>query len=64
MKVTIPDDYQDAVRSLDSFDKLKGQHVTIYRDSVISDRETLLCACLLLTPMWLMQLFSDLLEKW
>ena len=40
MKVIIPDDYQDAVRSLDSFDKLKGQHVTIYRDSV-KDVETL-----------------------
>ena len=40
MKVIIPDDYQDAVRSLDSFDKLKGQHVTIYRDSV-RDTKTL-----------------------
>jgi D-3-phosphoglycerate dehydrogenase / 2-oxoglutarate reductase len=34
MKIVIPDDYQDAVRSLDSFNKLAGQQVTIYRDSV------------------------------
>jgi D-3-phosphoglycerate dehydrogenase len=40
MRVIIPDDYQDAVRSLDSFSKLKGHHVTIYRDSV-KDVETL-----------------------
>ncbi len=34
MRVIIPDDYQDAVRSLDCFGKLKGQQVTIYRESV------------------------------
>lgn len=34
MQIVIPDDYQDAVRSLDSFDKLAGHHVTIYQDTV------------------------------
>ncbi len=34
MRVSIPDDYQDAVRSLDCFGKLKGQQVTIYRDTL------------------------------
>jgi D-3-phosphoglycerate dehydrogenase len=36
MKIIIPDDYQDAVRHLDSFKKLQpGEHqVTIYHDSV------------------------------
>lgn len=34
MKIAIPDDYQDAVRSLDCFEKLRGHEVTIYRDSV------------------------------
>jgi D-3-phosphoglycerate dehydrogenase len=34
MKIVIPDDYQDAVRHLDSFAKLAGHQVTIYNDSV------------------------------
>lgn len=34
MRIVIPDDYQDAVRSLHCFGKLTGHHVTIYRDSV------------------------------
>src|SRR5262249_32649427 len=34
MKIVIPDDYQDAVRSLDAFDKLAGQEITIYHDTV------------------------------
>ena len=29
MKIAIPDDYQDAVRTLDSFQKLNGQQVVI-----------------------------------
>ncbi len=34
MRIIIPDDYQDAVRSLDSFSKLSGHHVTVYHDTV------------------------------
>jgi len=34
MKIVIPDDYQDAVRHLDCFDKLAGHEVSIYHDSV------------------------------
>lgn len=34
MRIVIPDDYQDAVSSLDSFRKLAGHQVTIYHDSV------------------------------
>jgi D-3-phosphoglycerate dehydrogenase len=34
MRVVIPDDYQDAVRHLDSFAKLRGHDVTIYTDTV------------------------------
>jgi D-3-phosphoglycerate dehydrogenase len=34
MRIVIPDDYQDAVRKLDSFAKLSGHQVTIYNDSV------------------------------
>lgn len=34
MKIVIPDDYQDAVRSLDCFSKLSGHEVTIYNDTV------------------------------
>lgn len=34
MQVVIPDDYQDAVRRLDCFSRLKGHSVTIYNDSV------------------------------
>ena len=40
MRIVIPDDYQDAVRNLDCFNKLNGHDVTIYRDSV-KDIETL-----------------------
>lgn len=40
MKIVIPDDYQDAVRSLDCFSKLDGHEVTIYHDSV-KDVDTL-----------------------
>ncbi|SRR6266487_1003420 len=40
MRIVIPDDYQDAVRSLDCFSKLAGQQVTVYHDSV-KDIETL-----------------------
>ena len=32
MKIAIPDDYQDAVRTLDCFHKLNGQHVIIIRE--------------------------------
>lgn len=32
--IIIPDDYQDAVRGLDSFAKLAGHRVTIYNDTV------------------------------
>lgn len=34
MRVVIPDDYQDAVRHLDAFAKLRGHEVTIYNDTV------------------------------
>jgi len=34
MNIVIPDDYQDAVRTLSGFAKLKGHQVIIYRDSV------------------------------
>lgn len=34
MRVVIPDDYQDAVRHLDCFPKLRGHDVTIYNDTV------------------------------
>lgn len=40
MNIVIPDDYQDAVRSLDCFSKLTGHQVTVYHDSV-KDIETL-----------------------
>jgi D-3-phosphoglycerate dehydrogenase len=40
MKIVIPDDYQDAVRTLDAFAKLAGHEVTIYNDTV-RDIETL-----------------------
>jgi D-3-phosphoglycerate dehydrogenase len=33
-RIVIPDDYQNAVRSLDSFAKLAGHQVTIYNDTV------------------------------
>jgi D-3-phosphoglycerate dehydrogenase len=34
LRIVIPDDYQDAVRSLDCFSKLSGHEVTIYHDTV------------------------------
>ncbi|HEX4330057.1 MAG TPA: D-2-hydroxyacid dehydrogenase family protein [Burkholderiales bacterium] len=34
MHIVIPDDYQDAVRHLKAFDKIKGHQVTIYNDTV------------------------------
>lgn len=40
MHIVIPDDYQDAVRTLDCFSKLAGHEVTIYHDSV-KDVDTL-----------------------
>ena len=40
MHILIPDDYQDAVRTLDCFAKLNGHTVTIYHDTVI-DLDTL-----------------------
>lgn len=40
MKIAIPDDYQDAVRTLDCFQKLDGQQVVILREH-ISDPEEL-----------------------
>ncbi|MBX3086571.1 MAG: D-2-hydroxyacid dehydrogenase family protein [Anaerolineae bacterium] len=40
MKIVIPDDYQDAIRTLECFAKLAGHEVTIYRDTV-RDLDTL-----------------------
>ncbi|TMC94521.1 MAG: D-2-hydroxyacid dehydrogenase family protein, partial [Chloroflexi bacterium] len=40
MKIAIPDDYQDAVRMLDCFQKLNEQQVVISREH-ISDPEVL-----------------------
>ena len=40
MHIVIPDDYQNAVRTLDAFAKLSGHSVTIYGDHV-EDTETL-----------------------
>ncbi|HEY4372751.1 MAG TPA: D-2-hydroxyacid dehydrogenase family protein [Burkholderiales bacterium] len=34
MHIVIPDDYQDAVRHLKAFEKLKGHQVTVYNDTV------------------------------
>jgi len=34
MRIVIPDDYQDAVRSLDCYRKLAGHEVTVYHDTV------------------------------
>jgi len=36
MKIIIPDDYQDAARTLDCFTKLAGHEVVVYRDTVKS----------------------------
>lgn len=40
MKIVIPDDYQDAIRTLDCFSKLNGHEVTIYNDAA-RDTDTL-----------------------
>ena len=40
MHIVIPDDYQDAVRRLDCFAKLRGHDVTVFNDTV-KDRATL-----------------------
>ncbi|WP_444676856.1 D-2-hydroxyacid dehydrogenase family protein [Halomonas sp. E19] len=37
MKIVIPDDYQDCVRDLDAFAKLKGHDVTIYNDTLTDE---------------------------
>lgn len=34
MRIVIPDDYQDAVRGLDCFDRMSAHQVRIYRDTV------------------------------
>ena len=34
MKIVIPDDYQDCVRTLDAFAKLEGHDITIHNDTV------------------------------
>lgn len=34
MHIVIPDDYQDAVRRLDCFAKLRGHDITVFRDTV------------------------------
>lgn len=34
MKILIPDDYQDAVRHLDAFDRLAGHDVTVFHDTL------------------------------
>lgn len=34
MRIAIPDDYQDCVRSLDCFARLAGHHVTVFHDNV------------------------------
>lgn len=34
MKIVIPDDYQDCVRTLDAFGKLAGHEVTVFNDTV------------------------------
>lgn len=40
MRIAIPDDYQDAVRTLDCFEKLNGQQVVLIREH-LSDPEVL-----------------------
>jgi D-3-phosphoglycerate dehydrogenase len=39
VRIVIPDDYQDAVRSLDCYAKVAGHEVTVYRDSVTGTDE-------------------------
>ncbi|MDW7745946.1 D-2-hydroxyacid dehydrogenase family protein [Halomonas sp.] len=34
MRIVIPDDYQDAVRHLDAFERLAGHEVTVFHDTV------------------------------
>jgi D-3-phosphoglycerate dehydrogenase len=34
MKIAIPDDYQDAVKTLDCFQKLNGQHVIVTHEHI------------------------------
>ena len=36
VEIIIPDDYQDAVRTLDCFTKLAGHEVVVFRDTVKS----------------------------
>ncbi|MBB3331558.1 D-3-phosphoglycerate dehydrogenase [Halomonas campaniensis] len=40
MRIVIPDDYQDCVRTLDAFAKLEGHEVTVFNDTV-TDLDTL-----------------------
>ena len=40
MRIVIPDDYQDAVRHLDAFERLAGHDVTVFHDTV-SDLDAL-----------------------
>ncbi|MCC5881370.1 MAG: D-2-hydroxyacid dehydrogenase family protein [Halomonas sp.] len=37
MKIVIPDDYQDCVRTLEAYAKLAGQDVTVYNDTVTDE---------------------------
>lgn len=39
MHIVIPDDYQDAVRRLDCFARLRGHRVTVFRDSTRDEEE-------------------------
>src|SRR6476661_2109791 len=43
MKIVIPDDYQDAVRTLDCYRKLAGREVKIYHDTVKDPAELAAC---------------------
>ncbi len=47
MKIAIPNDYQDVVRTLDCFQKLNGQHVVITCEH-LSDSKVLAALCWLL----------------
>src|SRR5690554_4197265 len=40
MKIVIPDDYQDCVRTLEAFARLEGHEVTVFNDTV-TDLDTL-----------------------
>lgn len=37
MKIVIPDDYQDCIRTLEAYTKLAGQDVTVYNDTVTDE---------------------------